>query len=175
MITGGEGGSYGEGPGWKAAELPYLGDQLSMVVIVPDHLASFERSLDGAQLAGISGGLHEPLVSIQMPTFTFRRQFSLAGELSAMGMPLAFTTGADFSGMTTTEPLQLSGVFHQAFIAVDQHGTEAAAATAVVAEATSAPAGASLVVDRPFLFAIRDRHTGAILFLGRVTDPGAAT
>ncbi len=174
-ITGGGGGGYGEGPGWKAAELPYLGGDLSMVVIVPDDLARFDRTLDGNELAAITGHLDDPLESIAMPTFSFRQRFSLKSELSALGMPLAFSEAADFSGMTTSEALFLREVFHQAFISVDQHGTEAAAATAVVAETSAARAGASLVVDRPFVFAIRDRRTGAILFLGQVTDPASAS
>ncbi len=174
-MSGGEGGRYGEGPGWRAAEIPYLGDQLSMVVIVPDDLSSFERSLDGTQLAAITSGLHQPLVDVDLPSFSFRRSFSLADQLSALGMPLAFSPEADFSGMTTQASLLISKVLHQAYIAVGQHGTEAAAATAVVAEPTAALAGQHLVVDRPFLFAIRDRKTGAILFLGRVTDPTSST
>jgi serpin B len=174
-MAGGDGGGYGQGPGWRAAEVPYLGGELSMVVIVPDDLANFEHSLDGPELATITSGLHQPLVDIQLPTFAFRRSFSLADQLSALGMPLAFTPNADFSGMTTDASLFIGRVFHQSYVAVDQHGTEAAAATAVVAEASAARLGESLVVNRPFLFAIRDRHTGAILFLGRVIDPTRAS
>ena len=170
-MSGGEGGKYGEGPGWKAAELRYLGDELSMVVIVPDDLQSFEASLDGPTLASITGGLKEQLVSAQLPKFTFRTSVPLKPQLSAMGMPLAFSDGADFSAMSTTEQLLIDDVYHQAFIAVDEEGTEAAAATAVVITALSAMMGKSLVADKPFLFAIRDKATGAILFLGRVTDP----
>ncbi len=169
-ITGGEHGTYGSGPGWKAAEIPYIGQHLSMVVIEPDHLSSFEASLTGPELAAITGGLHENLTSIRLPTFKFDQQFDLAAQLAALGMPDAFGN-ADFSGMTTHDTLVLSHVFHQAYIAVDQHGTEAAAATAVVGEATAVMPGESLVVDHPFLFAIRDQQTGAILFLGRVTQP----
>jgi serpin B len=170
-ITGGEHGAYGSGPGWKAAEIPYVGNHLSMVVIEPDHLESFESSLTGPKLAAITGGLRQNLTSVRMPTFKFDQQFDLKTQLAALGMPDAFDDRADLSGMTTHTALYLSHVFHQAYIAVDQHGTEAAAATAVIGEQTSASAGESLVVDHPFVFAIRDNQTGAILFLGRVTQP----
>ncbi|MFI5053828.1 MAG: serpin family protein [Acidimicrobiia bacterium] len=172
-MDGGEGGSYGEGPGWKAAALPYLGNELSMVVIVPDDLKSFEGSLDGATLAAITGGLHDFLIGARLPKFTFRTRVSLKDQLSALGMPLAFSDGADFSGISTEEKLQIAAVVHQAFIAVDEEGTEAAAATAVVGRTLSRRMGKALLVDRPFLFAIRDNQTGAVLFLGRVTDPAS--
>jgi serpin B len=100
-------------------------------------------------------------------------QADLAGTLQALGMPLAFDPDrADFSGMTDQERLSISSVIHQANIDVDEKGTEAAAATAVVMRTTAAPAEpVALQVDRPFLFALRDTRTGAILFLGRVSDP----
>jgi len=164
-------GLFGKGPGWKAAEIPYLGGDLSMVVIVPDDLASFEKSLDGTTLGSIVGGLHESLATVQMPKFGFRTTASLKDQLSFLGMPLAFTDQADFQGITAQEQLKISDVYHQAFIAVDEEGTEAAAASAVVGEAVSGPIGETLTVDRPFVFAIRDVQTGVILFLGRVIDP----
>jgi serpin B len=97
----------------------------------------------------------------------------MADMLAAMGMPQAFGDGADFSAMTAEEQLFISAVAHQAFIAVDEQGTEAAAATAVVMEPTSAEAEPPPVVnvDRPFLYAIRDLPTSTVLFLGRVLDP----
>ena len=89
-----------------------------------------------------------------------------------MGMPTAFTDGADFTGISTEEALQISAVIHQANIDVDEKGTEAAAATAVVIRATSAPVDmVTLTVDHPFLFALRDMESGAVLFLGRIVDP----
>lgn len=164
-------GTYGKGDGWRAAEIPYLGNEMSMVVIVPDDLATFEASLDGANLGSIVRSPKEALASVTMPLFTFRTQVQLEQQLSALGMPRPFSDDAEFPAMTRTEQVRIKDVFHQAFIAVDEEGTEAAAATAVVMEAVSAPAGENLVVDRPFLFAIKDVPTGAILFLGRVTDP----
>ncbi len=163
--------TYGTGPGWQAAAIPYVGRELSMVVIVPDDLAAFERSLDGPTLASIGAATTQPLGRLQLPPFTFRSTAQLQAPLSAAGMPLAFDPeDADFSAMTTSDRLHVSDVYHQAFIAVDEQGTEAAAATASVMEATSA-ISTSLVVDRPFVFVIRDDATGATLFLGRVTDP----
>ena len=172
-MRGGEGGRYGTGPGWKAASVPYLGGELSMVVIVPDDLAVFEDDVDADTFSSVFGELSQPLASVTMPTFRFRSQVRLKDQLEALGMATPFTDQADFSAMTTAEPLQIADVVHEGFIAVDQEGTEAAAATAVVVQAVSAPAGERLVVDRPFLFAIRDDATGALVFLGRVTDPSA--
>jgi serpin B len=89
-----------------------------------------------------------------------------------MGMPLAFSEGADFSGMTGSRDLFISDVIHKAFVAVDEAGTEAAAATAVMMKLAAVPEEpVEVTVDRPFLFLIRDIETGAILFLGRVVDP----
>jgi serpin B len=167
-------GHYGEGPGWRAAELPYLGAALSMVVIVPDDLAAFERGLDGPTLSAVTGGLRGDLQSIQLPRWTTRTNVGLPDELGALGMPRAFTDAAQF-GALSPEPTKIDDVLHQAFIAVDENGTEAAAATAVIGAPTAMPVprGTPLVVDRPFLYAIRDVGTGAILFLGRVVDPSA--
>lgn len=167
-------GRYGEGAGWKAGEIPYLGGELSMVVVVPDDLKAFEASLDGATLAGVIAGLHDSLTNAQMPKFTFRTSVQLQDQLGALGMPLAFGRDADFSGMDGRKDLFVKAVVHQAFIAVDEEGTEAAAATAVVAELKSLRVGKVLVADRPFLFVITDNKTGTPLFLGRVTDPSVS-
>jgi len=122
-------------------------------------------------LGGLGPGTQ---VVLTMPKFTFRSEALLKDALSELGMPIAFSDGADFSGMTTQEPLAIADVIHQAFIAVDEKGTEAAAATAVVMRATSAPPRQiELRIDRPFLFLIQDDETGAILFLGRLSDPKA--
>jgi serpin B len=167
--------AYGAGDGYQAVRLPYAGG-LSMVVIVPDagKLASFERGLDGATLRRITTGLSAAQVSLSMPKFTFRSKAQLKDALGELGMPIAFTDRADFSGMTKQEPLEIADVIHQAFIAVDEKGTEAAAATAVVMRLTSAPERVvQLTIDRPFLFLIQDDETGATLFMGRLADPKA--
>jgi serine protease inhibitor len=164
---------YGAGDGYRAVRLPYVGG-LSMVVIVPDagRFSSFERALSGTTLRRIASGLSGAQVNLSMPTFSFRSQAQLKAALSELGMPVAFTNRADFSGMTKQEPLEIAAVLHQAFIAVDENGTEAAAATGVVARVTSGQRNSvELRIDRPFMFLIQDDDTGAILFLGRVLDP----
>ena len=111
-------------------------------------------------------------VDVYLPKFTFRDQSTLNGVLAQMGMTDAFGSGADFSGMTGRRDLYLSVVVHEAFVEVNEEGTEAAAATGVVATLTSLrPAQPVFRADRPFLFLIRERATGAILFMGRVADP----
>jgi serpin B len=163
---------HARGTGWQAVEIPYIGGSLAMTVIVPDDLASFEAALTADQLASITGALAETQVTLTFPKFSIETKAQLADVLAALGMPSAFADGADFSGITTAEQLVISDVIHQANIDVDEKGTEAAAATAVVMRATGMPVEPVTVrVDRPFIFALRDVPTGAVLFLGRVGDP----
>ena len=163
---------YATGDGWKAVELPYVGGNLSMVVIVPDDLAAFEARFDTATLDTVTSGLKTTQVVLGLPKFGTESQLRLDDKLQALGMPTAFTPAADFSGITTEEDLFITAVIHQANIDVDEKGTEAAAATAVVMGRTSMPAETvTLTVDHPFLFALRDLETGTILFLGRIADP----
>ena len=165
---------YASGDGWRMVELPYAGDALAMDVIVPDtgRFATVERTLAGG-LAPFVGALREAEVRVTLPRFTFRTQVELVDALTALGITQLFDPAlADLSGITTAERLYVSDVLHEAYLAVTEEGTEAAAATAVVMKATAAPATIETVTaDRPFLFAIRDRATGAVLMLGRVLDP----
>jgi len=167
--------SYAEGQGWRAVELPYVGGQLAMTIVVPDDLASFVRTADATTIDAIVRGLanRRPEVDLALPSFSIETKTELASVLSSLGMPLAFDpNGADFSGMTTQERLYIGAVIHQANIDVDEKGTEASAATAVVMEASAAPLDhVTFQVDRPFLFLLRDTTSGAIVFLGQVTDP----
>jgi serpin B len=159
------------GTGWTAAAVPYVGDTTSMVLVVPDSgtFAQFESGLTTATLASIVGG-QTGGGTVEMPRFKFSSTAPLKNVLSAMGMPDAFGEGADFSGIDGARDLSISNVFHQANVEVDEKGTTASAATAVVLHTRSIrPVG--LVVDRPFLFFIRHNPTGAILFAGRVMDP----
>lgn len=166
---------YAAGDGWRAVDLPYVGGKLSMLVIVPDGLSAFEARFDTATLDAITGGLATTQVVLGLPKFGTESQLRLDGTLEALGMPTAFTDAADFSGITTQEDLFITAVIHQANIDVDEKGTEAAAATAVVVGRTSMPAETvTLTVDHPFLFALRDLETGTVLFLGRITDPSAS-
>ena len=165
---------YAAGSGWEAVELRYVGDQLAMMIVVPDHLSSFSASLSDDRFAEIGSALKSGYVSLTLPKFRFTVKQDLAAVLAELGMPLAFSSEADFSGITTEEDLSITKVIHEADIAVDEAGTEAAAATAVVMGDTSAPGEPVTVhVDRPFVFAIRDLQTGAVLFVGQVTDPSA--
>ena len=164
---------YASGAGWRAVELPYVGGSLAMTIIVPDDLAAFQAQLDGDTFAAITDLLAPRPVDLSLPKFGIETKTDLATVLAAMGMPNAFDLSlADFSGMTAQERLYISAVIHQANIDVDEKGTTAAAATAVVMRAGSAPGEpVTLRVDRPFLFALRDIQTSAILFLGRVVEP----
>jgi serpin B len=177
MSLGLSDGRYASGSGWQAVELPYSARSLVMTIVVPDDLAAFESSLDAARFSKIVAALQPTDVDLSLPRFKVATKSDLSSELAGMGMPLAFDrNGADLSGITRQEKLYIAKVVHQANISIDENGTEAAAATAVemAAGATMAPRKqVTLHVDRPFLFAVRDTKTGAILFLGRVVDPSA--
>jgi len=122
----------------------------------------------------VFGGQVNQQVNLTMPKFEFESEFSLKKILTAMGMPVAFSADADFSGMTGNRDLFIDDVLHKAFVSVDEAGTEAAAATAVIMTLTAVPAPpVEVTVDRPFIFLIRDIETGAILFVGRVVNPSA--
>lgn len=169
--------TYAEGEGYQAVELPYADGSLAMLVVVPD-VGSFEdvRSTFGpGELEAVTGELSGAQVTLRFPKWEFRTQASLKDALTAMGMPTAFEGGmADFTEMSPRgNDLYISAVVHEAFISVDEEGTEAAAATAVVVGETSMPEVVELTVDRPFLFFLRDRETGALLFMGHVTNPAA--
>jgi serpin B len=162
---------YGEGADYAAVELPYDGHELSMVLILPNDLAAFETSLDATRLAEVTSSLGERMVDTRMPRFKFESKWSLVEPLSKLGMSVAFSDAADFSGINGTGGLVITDVIHQSFVAVNEAGTEAAAATAVIVGETSAPEPAAITLDKPFLFFIRDIETKAVLFVGRVSDP----
>jgi serine protease inhibitor len=168
---------YSEGEGYQAVELPYDGDELSMVILLPasGNFQAFEEGLQAQQVAAIINDLQNTQVTLTMPQFKFDSEFSLKDTLTEMGMPDAFSPeDADFSGMTGNRELFISDVVHKAFVAVDEAGTEAAAATAVIVGTTSVPESpVEVTVNHPFIFLIRDIQTGAILFVGRVLNPGA--
>lgn len=160
-----------------AVELPYKGDVTSMVVFLPKKrgdLAALETALCAGRLAGWETKLASRRVDLELPKFEFTWAKELGETLKAMGMPLAFDGDkADFSGMTEAEKIWIGAVLHKAFIAVDEEGTEAAAATLVMLAGRAAPSAEPVVVhaDHPFVFLIRHRPTGTVLFMGRVTDP----
>jgi len=165
------------GDGWRSASLPYLGDRLAMTILLPD-AGAFDKvagALDGRTLAAACGG-ENTLVDLAMPGFKTDFPVDMTGPLKKLGLAPAFDV--PMLGMSDgPEPLLVTSVIHQARISVDEHGTEAAAATAVIAVAGAAPGPPSqpleFTVDRPFLYVIHDTTTRAPLFLGRVGDPTA--
>ncbi len=164
--------NYGAGEGYRAAELRYDGDKVAMVIVVPDDLAAFEAGLDAARLDGVFGSLSHHILDLSIPKFRFDAPLGLRETLQNLGMRDAFIPGtADLSGIDGTRDLYVSDVIHKGFVSIDERGTEAAAATAVLISDTAVPEPATLVVDRPFLLFVRDIPTGAILFAGRVLDP----
>jgi serpin B len=168
--------SYAEGDAYQAVELPYDGQELSMVILLPraGQFEAFEDSLDAPRVNTILNDLEPTRVALTMPRFEFESGFSLKEALAAIGMPVAFSGNADFSGMTGNRDLFIADVLHKAFVSVDEAGTEAAAATAVVTDLTAMPEEpVEVTIDRPFVFLIHDIETDAILFVGRVVTPSA--
>lgn len=176
MGTGtGEEFAYAAGDGWQAIALPYKGGLTEMVIIVPQagNFETFESTLTGEGYNEILAALEPQKVILSMPKFTFESEYGLSDTLVRMGMTDAFDPDlADFSGMDGQRLLYISSVLHKAFIAVDEKGTEAAAATIIMMGAGAMmPEGIVLTIDRPFFFVIRDVPTGTVLFMGRVVDP----
>jgi serpin B len=162
-------------PGFQALEAPYKGEELSMILFVPETpegLAGFESALTGEKLKGWIEALmaQQPGdVEFVMPKLQLATKASLVPQLKAMGMPRAFTKAAQFGGIASPAELHLSDVIHQTFLLVDEKGTEAAAVTAALMEIESMPR--PFHADRPFFFVIRDNRSGANLFMGRISDP----
>ncbi|MBU2523258.1 MAG: serpin family protein [Nanoarchaeota archaeon] len=168
--------NYADIEGLQLLELPYRGEELSMVILLPtENLASIESDLTAEKFSEYKSQMQETkLDAVYIPKFEFDTKYSLKENLAALGMPTAFSDSADFSGMTIAEKLFISAVIHQAYVKVDEKGTEAAAATAVIMEVTSAGPSQKPKIfnaDHPFIFIIQQKETGNILFIGRVTDP----
>jgi serpin B len=167
---------YARKQGVRALDFPYKGDRLAMTVILPDYdsFPSFESRLSTELLDELFSALQEESLMVSLPKFTFTTgSIPLKTALTNLGMTDAFMPGtADFSGMDGTNQLFISSVFHKAFIAVDEKGTEAAAATGVVMSTTGInPNEVIFRVDRPFIFVIRDKTTGTIVFMGKIINP----
>jgi serpin B len=169
---------YAEGDGWRAVELPYRGGRLVMDVILPDEgrFNQFRHGLEVERLREVVGALDSREVRLALPKFAFDSDLDLRGPLQALGMRTAFTDWADFSGITEQASLRVERAVQRAHVEVDERGTTAAAATGatmrLVSVVTPSPP-IELRVDRPFLFAVRDRMTGSLLFIGQVTNPAA--
>jgi serpin B len=167
---------YAEFPGLQILELPYVGGDLSIQVLLPrqmDGLGNLETELTAQNLAAWIASLQSEKVEVFLPKFRITSEFSLADTLGGMGMPDAFSPArADFSAMDGRKDLYVSAVAHQAFVEVNEEGTEAATSTAVMMRPRGLPPPLPVFrADHPFLFLIRDNRNGSILFLGRVTDP----
>ncbi len=177
--------NYSQGDGFQAVALDYKERSIAMTLLVPDagRYDEFETSLDNDLFQTILQDMETQRVNLTMPKFKLETSLVLRDSLVDMGMPNAFDRSkAEFQGMDgqsclagDDECLSISNVIHKAFVAVDEAGTEAAAATAVMMMGASAvpESPIELVVDRPFIFLIHDRNTGAILFLGRVANPSS--
>jgi serpin B len=175
---------YAAGKGYRAVQLPLGGSygSLSMTIIVPDDMSSLVNGLTAAKLASIDGQADGYDVDLTLPRFSADSRTDLASVLAAMGMPTAFDADkADLSGITTDEKLLIDKVIHQANIDVVEQGTTAAAVTVVLLGTTGGgpeptpPPHVKFHVDKPFLYFIREMTTGAVLFMGRIDDPSAAS
>jgi phage shock protein A len=175
MMRGTAPRAYVRGDGYQAVLLPYTGGSLAMAVIRPDGpLAALRPALAARGLGGMLAGTSRYQVTLSLPRFRVEAAFDLIPALRQLGVNEAFSREADFSGITEAEPLQISTVAHKAYVDVDEHGTEATAATAVGIRATAAfrpPPPVTMVVDRPFLFVIVHTATGLPLFAGQVSHP----
>lgn len=167
--------AYAEHPGLQVLTMPYEGDGLEMVVLLPSEdlgLAGLQDQLTEHDLATWLTPAASRNVRVFLPRFEYTAEFYLGRALAGMGMPTAFTNRADFSGMIDGGGLAIDDVVHKAYVRVDEQGTEAAAATGVIMRTTSiAPPPVEFRADRPFLFLIRHKESGAVLFMGRMMDP----
>jgi serpin B len=172
--------NYTENADFQAVEVPYRGNKLSMVILLPrqvDACGQLEKRLTPALLASWLAELKRQQVEIFFPRFKLESSLNLKAPLSRLGMPIAFNDiAADFSGMDGTRSLHISDVFHKAWGEVNEEGTEAAAATGVVMIPTSLRLPAPTPVfraDHPFVFLIRHTGSGSVLFLGRLANPAS--
>ncbi|GAQ94694.1 serpin B [Thermodesulfovibrio aggregans] len=168
--------NYTETEDLQAIELPYEGKELSMIILLPKvDLESIEKTLTYERISEIKRKLSMTPVDLYLPRFKFEREYTLKEVFAGMGMPTAFSDDADFSGMDGTKKLKIDDVIHKAFVEVNEEGTEAAAATAVImlskasVERTKKPV--VFRADHPFIFIIQHNTTGAILFIGKVYEP----
>ncbi|MBW2988600.1 serpin family protein [Candidatus Woesearchaeota archaeon] len=170
--------NYTETDTLQMLELPYSGEKLSMLILLPknEDLDALESALSVEKLEALKERLIEQRVKVFIPKFKLETKYFMRDTLSDMGMSTAFSLSADFSGMTGGKDIFISDVIHQAFVEVNEEGTEAAAATAVVMKETAFGPGALPRIpvfraNHPFVFIIQERDTGLILFMGRVMNP----
>ena len=169
--------NYTQNKDLQILEMPYAGEDLSMLILLPldDDIETLENSFTIEKLTEWKKSLRKRRVNIYIPKFKFETKYFMIYTLSNLGMPTAFTDSADFSGMTGTNELKIDKVIHQAFIEVNEEGTEAAAATGVIMTMKSLRIQKHPTpvfrADHPFIFIIQQNETGNILFMGRVNNP----
>jgi len=166
--------NYTEDDKVQILEMPYSGEKISMLILLPkdENLKNLENMLTVEQLSEWKKNLKEQKVKIFIPKFKFETKYFMGKTLEEMGMQIPFSENADFSGMTGKKNLRISEVIHQAFVEVNEEGTEAAAATAVIIGKTAIPnENIIFKADHPFIFIIQEKETGNILFMGRVVNP----
>jgi serpin B len=175
MMRGTAARAYRRGDGYQAVVLPYRGGRLAMAVVLPDGpLATLRPVIATGGVSGLLTGTSRYQVTLSMPKFRLEAAFGLVPVLRRLGVEQAFTDRADFTGITEAERLLINAVAHKAYVDVDEQGTEAAAATAVAFRqlaAFRAPTPVTMIVDRPFWFAIIHTPTGLPLFIGQVRQP----
>ena len=173
MSLKGEKFNYTQTDEMQILELPYTGKDVSMILILPNegNMADVESTLSCDELGVLTEGLEESVVDIYLPRFKLETKYFLKEDLIEMGMPIAFTPSANFTGISKEEGLFIDKVIHQAFIEVNEEGTEAAAATGVVIALGYTQPNEVFRADHPFIFIIQDKATGTILFMGRVANP----
>lgn len=167
---------YAETDTLQVLEMPYVGQELSMVILLPKEpagIGELEKALTAQNVSKLLSTVHRQEVIVTVPKFKMTQKFDLGAVLQSMGMTDAFSSQADFSGMTGRRDLFISAVVHQAYVDVNEEGTEAAAATGVTMKLTSMAPGEVPIfrADHPFIFLIRDANSGGILFLGRTMNP----
>jgi serpin B len=163
---------YAETADCQLVEMPYDGEETAMLVLLPrpGRFPAIEREWTPSTMQPLLDRLEDREVRLKLPRFSCTSEFQLKEALSLMGMPSPFRPGADFTGIAGPGDYYLTDVLHKATVRVDEDGTVAAAGT-YVGVAAAIPEPVDFTADRPFIFLIRDRRTGAILFLGRLLDP----
>lgn len=170
--------NYAENSNLQILEMPYSGEELSILLLLPkgDNLAKLESLLSTKKLSEWKKDLEAQRVKVFIPKFKFETKYFMTNDLKVMGMPIAFSDSADFSGMTGNRDLKIDEVIHQAFVEVNEEGTEAAAATLDIMNPigvgpSKEPKIPVFRADHPFIFFIQEKSTGNILFIGRVVNP----
>jgi len=169
--------NYASNSDVQLLQLPYKDEELSMFILLPkeNDISSLEAKLDPAYLSDLKDDLSAEYVDVYLPKLKLEQKYELNQMLASMGMPTAFSPAADFSGITSDTSLYISKVIHQSYVEVNEEGTEAAAATAVIFREGSASEPPVVVfrADHPFIFIIEHKETGQILFMGKVENPSA--